>query len=102
MTQDHLKAALIKMQRAIKNALGLLIKPAMVLFSAVMQKAAAQHGRERQRDESGDQDGDADGDGKFVQQPSDDAAHENNGNEDGSERNGHRQNGAADFAYTIH
>ena len=60
-------------------------------------EAAAQHGRQRHRDDAGNDDGDHDGDGEFVQQPPDDAAHEEHGDEHGGERGGHGENGEADF-----
>ena len=41
---------------------------------------------------------DHDHDGKFVQQPADDSAQEQHGNEHGRERQGHRKDGEADFA----
>ena len=62
------------------------------------EDAAAQHRRQRHRDDAGDDDRDHDGDGEFVQQPPDDAAHEQHGNEHGGERDGHGQDGEADFA----
>ena len=41
-----------------------------------LQEAAAQHGRQAERDEAGDQDRDHDHHREFVKQPADDAAHE--------------------------
>src|ERR1017187_6229615 len=73
--------------------------PAVVF---VLQVAAAQHGRERQRDETGDQDGYHDGHGKLVQEAPHDAAHEQHRNEDGDQRKGHGENGEADLARGVH
>ncbi len=73
--------------------------PAVVF---VLQVAAAQHGRERQRYETGDQDGHHDGHGKLMQQAPHDAAHEQHRNEDGDQRKGHGENGEADLARGVH
>ena len=45
--------------------------------------------------------GDDDHCGEFVEQPAENAAHEEHGNEDGGERQRHGQNGEGDFAAAI-
>ena len=65
------------------------------------QEAAAQHGRQAQRHEARDEDGDHDGDGEFVEQAPQDAAHEQDGYEHRRQREGHREDGKADFARSL-
>ena len=62
------------------------------------QEAAAQHGREAERDEAGDQNGHADGYRELVEQAAHDAAHEQHGDEHGRQRERHGENGEADLA----
>ena len=67
----------------------------------VLQDAGAQHRRQGHRDDARAQDRHDDGHREFVQQPADDAAHEDERNEHRGQRNRHRQDGEADFGRAL-
>ena len=69
----------------------------MLPAAAESQIAAAQHRREAERDKTGDENRDRDSHREFVQQPSDNSAHEEHGNEHRHQRNGHGDDGEADL-----
>src|SRR5205085_3538447 len=54
MSQHYSQAALIEVQSGIEDGFGLTIKPSVTLSFRMMQEAAAQHRRKRERDEAGD------------------------------------------------
>src|ERR1019366_3619275 len=64
------------------------------------QKAAAQHGGQADRDHAGNQNRGADGDCELAEQPAQNARHEQDGDEDGGQRERHGDNGEADFPGT--
>ena len=96
--QRDLQSAIVKPQQPVEEALEKPPQPAVLYFLRRAQETAAQHGREAERDHAGDQNRHADGDRKFVQQPSQNAAHEKHGNEHCRQRQGHGNDGEADFA----
>ncbi len=61
------------------------------------EELGAHHRRGRQRDEEGDDDSGAERDGELAEEPSDDAPHEQDGDEDGHERGAHGEDGEADL-----
>src|SRR5258705_6698078 len=61
-------------------------------------QAATEHRGQAHGHDAGYQNCNHDGDGEFMQQPSDDASHEQNRNEDGGERERHGENGEGDLA----
>ena len=63
--------------------------------------SAEQHRREGERDQGGDGDGDGQDGGEFVEQPAEDAAHEQDRNEHGDQRNADRDDGEADLGRAI-
>jgi hypothetical protein len=68
------------------------------IMKARAQESTAQHWRQRQRHQSRRQNRDADDNGKLVEYPSDHAAHEENWDEDGHQRDRHRPDGEGDLA----
>ncbi len=76
-------------------------RAAVVRLRRRAQEPAAEHRRERQRDEAGDQDRHADGHGELVEQPPDDAAHEQHRDEHRRQRERHRDDGEADLARAV-
>ena len=68
-------------------------------FSSVsaFSKRDAHHRRERERDKGGNRHGHAERDGEFAEEPADDAGHEEQGNEDGDQREAERNDGEADL-----
>src|ERR1043166_7772290 len=66
MAQHDFKGAIVNGQHAIKEALEGSVSAAMLLMPGRFYKAAAQHGRECQRNEAGDENSYHDGDREFV------------------------------------
>ena len=71
------------------------------MLAGRLHEAAAHHRREAERYESRDQDGHDDDCRELVKQTPENAAHEEDRDEDGGERQRHRKNGEADFASAI-
>ena len=66
---------------AVEGVFAPAIERVVRLALLAAQHAAAEHRREGDRDEAGEGDGKHDGDGEFMQQPADDAAHEDDRDE---------------------
>ena len=64
----------------------------------MLQEARAHHRRQRQADKGRDQDRGGDRHGEFAEQPTDDAAHEQQRDEHRDQREADRDDGEADFA----
>ena len=62
-----------------------------------LQQHGAHHRRGRQRDRKRDQDRNRERHGKFAEQAADDAAHQQDRNEHGDQRDAHREHGEADL-----
>ncbi len=92
-----LQRAHVQILGAIEGALAPVIEFAVFRAAAGLQETAAQHRRQSDRNDAGDRDGDHDRYGEFVQQPSHDAAHEDERDEHGRQRHGHRENRKADL-----
>ena len=76
MPEHAPKAAVVPAQPRIECALAEIEEPSVLRALLMTQKAAAQHGGERERDKSGDQNRGADGDREFMQQAPDNSSHE--------------------------
>ena len=85
-------AALNRHQQAAKPALA-----RRLVGLAAFQQPAAHHRRQGQRDRQRDADRHRQGDGEFAQQPSRQAAHQQQRQEHRHQRQAHRQDGKADF-----
>ncbi len=57
VTQHPLQGDVVEMQPAIEEALGDAIEPGTLLLMRRAEKAAAEHGRERDGDHAGNQNG---------------------------------------------
>ncbi len=75
------EAPLITVPQVIEEPLQDHVKPAMLLFAGRLQEPAAEHGGQRKGHNAGDEDGHGDHDREFMQQASEDAAHEEHGDE---------------------
>ena len=73
------------------------VEPALARRLLALEEPRAQHRRQRQRYQRGDRDGDGDHDGKFAEQPADHAAHQQQWDKDGDQREADREDGEADF-----
>ena len=67
----------------------------------VHEPARTQHRCQRERHHAGQDHRHADGDGELLEQPADHAAHEQDGQKHGGQRNRHRQHGEADLLRTV-
>ena len=104
---DHHRAAvaerpaqryLISMLHGVEAALeGHVQAPVALVLEVRLEDAAAHHRRQRERDEARDQHRGDDGDGELVEQPPEDAAHEQHRDEHRGERDGHRDDGEDDL-----
>ena len=93
----HAQGALVKRTDALEKSFKRVVKPAVRLPAHRMHEPAAHHRRERKRHKSRNQHGADDGHGKLVQQPPQQAAHEQHRDEHRRERQRHRDDGEADF-----
>ena len=67
----------------------------------LLQQPRTHHGRQRERDHGRDDDGNRQCDGELTEQPPDDIPHEEQGNENGDERERQRDDGEADLLRTF-
>src|SRR5712664_2386060 len=72
------------------------------MTGVALQEQGAHHGSGGQGNEERNADSNAKDDGEFTEQAADDAAHQQDGNEDGDQRGAHGQNGEADFAGALY
>ena len=86
MPQNQIEAATIAVDNKIEAAFDDAVKLAMLAVVLADQKTRAQHWRQRQRNHDGDDDRRRNRDGEFVEQPSDDAAHQQQRNEHRDQR----------------
>jgi hypothetical protein len=98
--QHDLEARLIEVEQAIEAAFEKPVEPS-VLLALRLEQARAHHRRQRQRDYQRENECHADGDGKFTEQQSDIATHQEQRNEHGDQRQGDRHNGEADLACSL-
>src|SRR5579883_2446159 len=97
MAQRSVEAATVPGQHGIESGFDRTRKPAVMVGSAP-QKTRAQHWGKRQGYDRGDHDRRRDRDGEFAEQASEDAAHEQQRNENRSQRKTYRQHREANFA----
>ena len=95
--QHDLEARLIEVEQAIEAALGQPIEPS-VLLALRLEQVCAHHRRERPRDHQRENESHAHRDREFAEQQSDIAAHQEQRNEHGDERERDRHDGEADLA----
>ena len=97
MPQDPIEAVAIAAQHAVKGPFAEAIDVAVLLLALRPQEFGAHHGRHGQRNQQRHADGDAEHDREFPEEPSDDAPHQQNRNENGHQRRAHGEHGEADF-----
>jgi len=90
MREHDVEAAPVTLQEPVEAALDDMIDPAVPPVVLAHQEARAQHRGERQRYEDRDDDRGGDGDGEFVKKPADYAAHQQQRNEHGNQRDADR------------
>ena len=98
VTQHDAQAARVQREQAIETPLEQQIELVMLLARLVLQQARAHHRRQRQRDDQRQQQRGGDGDGKFLEQLSDIAAHQEQRNEHGDQRQRDGNDREADLA----
>ena len=97
VVENNLQGSFIGVQHSVEKTLHQNIKAAVPLRTRRTDETAAEHRGERQGDKSGYQDRHADGHRKFVEDSSENPAHEEHRDEDSNKGKGHGQNGKADF-----
>ena len=97
MPQHDIEAAPIGIDHRVEATFYGAIKPAVLTVMFADQKSRTQHRRQRQRNDDRNHNGCGDGDGEFVEQPSDNAAHQQQWNENCDQRNADRKHGKADL-----
>jgi hypothetical protein len=70
----------------------------MAFAALVLQQIGAHHRRGGQRDDHRDKNGGREGHGKFAEQASDDASHQQQRDKDGDQRDADGEHGKTDFA----
>jgi len=97
VVQRELQAALGGAPQGHEESFGSGVEPSVVRLPRRPQVAAAEHGREGERDEAGHQHGGDDGHGELVQQAPNHPAHEQHRDEHRGQREGHGEDGEADL-----
>ena len=98
MPHHRLQSPVIHPVHTLKEPFRGRVEPAALPPVRRANKSAAHHGGEGQRYKPGNQHGHRDGDGEFMQQPPEDAAHEQHRNEHGSQRERHGNDRETDFS----
>ena len=101
MPQHDLEACLIDVEQAIEAALGHPVEPS-VLLALRLEQVGAHHRRERPRDHQRENERHAHRHRELAEQQSDIAAHQEQRNEHGDERERDRHDGEADLAGPLH
>ena len=83
--QNDLEAFFIPLEHPSEKSLRYIVQSTVMPRMPGTKKTAAKHGGEGQRNKARHQNGDAYGHGKFMEQSSNDPAHEENGDEDRNE-----------------
>ena len=97
MPQHPGKGGLIATENPLKHALAGLVKAPVSLSIVRTQQPRAHHRRGGQRHQHRDHNGEGQRDGKLAKQAADDAAHHQDRDEDGHQRNADRDHREADF-----
>jgi len=80
VSKDELERAPVKRNHVFEDALGSLVKAALLLFGRSMtENARAHHRRQREGDDRGQNNGDGQGNREFAKQAPNDVAHESSG-----------------------
>src|SRR5713226_3447736 len=95
VTQHKFQRPAVKRDDGIKGVLRVAVKPTLFFFLLVAQQLGGHH--RRKRNECRNDDGHRQRNRKFAEEPADDVAHEEQGNEHGNQRNGEREDGEADL-----
>ena len=95
--EHDVEGAPVEAVHAIEHGLDGVVDAA-VLPAVMVEEARAEHRRQRERHEGRDGNCRRDGDGELAEQPPDDAAHQQQRNEHGDQREADRQHGEADLA----
>ena len=89
------------MKHRIKGALAPLVEAAMLLFGMGTEEAGCHHRRQRQRHHHRDGDRHRQRHREFAEQAADDAAHQEQRDQDGDQRDADRHDREADFARAL-
>ena len=101
MAHRPTKRVAVVPERPLEHVLQTAIHPPVLAGMPRTQVAAAEHRGEGQRNKARNQHRGSNDHGKFVEQPPDNSAHEENRQEDRRQRQGHRDNREADFPRAI-
>jgi hypothetical protein len=93
--------AVVAAEHGIEDAFDGARKSTRLVCGPMADDVGAHHGRRRQRDGQRNGNGDRQRHGEFAEQPSDDAAHEEDRDEHGDEGEAHRQHGEAHLARAL-
>ncbi len=99
--QNRRQGAAVETEEGAEGPLAPARETARRLASGRAEQEGAHHRRRRQRDRHGDQDGDRQRHGKLPEQPSHDAAHEEDRNEDGDQGDADREHREGDLARAL-
>ena len=98
--QRPVQADAISIVQGSEKAFAQEEQAAPTLFTGRTQQAGAHHRRGGEREHQRNQDGDRERGRKFAEEPPDNAAHQQDGDEHGDQRETHRQHGKAHFTRT--
>ena len=101
MLKRDVQSSPVEVQHGVEEALAGPVEPTVALAGFVAEQNGAHHRCGRQRDRERDHDRNRDRHRKLAEQAADDAAHQQDRNEDGDERDAHRQHGEADFVGSL-
>ena len=97
MLQHPLERPAVEGDGAVEHPLGRPIEPRLGARVGDAQELRAHHRRQRQRHHGGDEDRHAQRDGELPEQPADDVAHEEQGNQHGDQGHGEGHDGESDL-----
>src|SRR3989442_1927309 len=102
MAQKPPKRRAVQREHAFLNAADHSLHPGLFYaMAAFLQQTRAHQRSQRQRDDTGSEDGNHDGDRELAKDAADQSRHENQRNEDGSQRDRHRHNREADLLRAV-
>ena len=97
MIEGPAQGAAIEGEDAVEAALAPLVDAAVLDLAFWDEDARTHHGGGGEGDDHRDEDGGRKGDGELAEEAADDAAHQQQGDEDGDERDGDGEDGEADL-----
>ena len=86
MTENPKQRTVIIPEQAVEEAFQRPLNSTLHILTFTTQHSGAHHRRERERHEGRDDDRTAQCDGKLAEEPPHDSGHEEQGNEDGNQR----------------